>query len=324
MSTNHIDSLESFPINGETQWVLLRGDLSAKRVLLVVQQGPGFPLIQDARVFEQQLHLEKESVVAYWDQRGTGKSFRAEPATITLAQSVADVRAVVDALCARLEVDRVDILGLSIGGTFATMAAARDAARIGHLVVAGLDIDSGESERYAYAFARAEAARRGARRAQRQLEAIGAPPHDTSKKFMTRVRWVIAYGGINRRRGYFGSLWDMASKVLSAPHYAFRERMPILAAIARTQELMLAPANNFDLRTAVPRIQVPVAFFQGRHDVGTNPEVVARYAAALDAPSGKSFVWFENSAHMPHYEEPEVFREALLRVLGVNDPSHRS
>jgi pimeloyl-ACP methyl ester carboxylesterase len=318
MSTQSIDSLESFEINGCRQWVLLRGNLATKRVLLIVQQGPGFPLIQDARVFEQRLHLESEGVVAYWDQRGTGKSFRADAATITLAHSVADVRAVVDALCARLNVERVDILGLSIGGTFATMAAARDPARIGHLVVAGVDVDSGESERYAYAFARAEAVRRGRRRAQRQLDAIGAPPHDTSKKFMTRVRWVTAYGGINRRRGYFGLLWDTASRALTARHYALRERVPILAAIARTQELMLAPANNFDLRTAVPRIQVPIAFFQGRHDVGTNPELVARYAASLDAPRGKSFVWFENSAHMPHYEEPGLFREALLRALDVS------
>jgi pimeloyl-ACP methyl ester carboxylesterase len=43
--------------------------------------------------------------------------------------------------------------------------------------------------------------------------------------------------------------------------------------------------------------------------------VVARYAAALDAPRGKSFVWFEDSAHMPYYEEPVRFREALLGVL---------
>jgi pimeloyl-ACP methyl ester carboxylesterase len=316
MTTRNIDALESFDINGCRQWVLLRGDLTTRRVLLVVQQGPGVPLIQDARVFEQQLHLEKEGVVAYWDQRGTGKSFRADSSTITLAHSVADVRAVVDALCARLNVDRVDILGLSIGGTFAVMAAARDPARIGHLVVVGLDVDWGESERYAYAFARAQAARRGGRRAQRQLEAIGEPPHDTSKKFLTRVRWVTAYRGINRRRGFLGLLWDTASRVLRSPHYLLRERVPILAAIPRTQELMLAPINHFDLRTVVARVQVPIAFFQGRHDVGTNPEVVNRYAAGLDAPRGKSFVWFENSAHMPYYEEPVLFREVLLRALG--------
>jgi pimeloyl-ACP methyl ester carboxylesterase len=321
MTTRHIDSLESFDINGSTQWVLLRGNLATRRVLLVVQQGPGFPIIQDARVFQQNLHLESEGVVAYWDQRGTGKSFRADPATINLAQSVADVRAVVDALCARLNVDRVDILGLSIGGTLATMAAAQDPARIGRLVVVGLDVDFGESERWAYDFARREAERRGARRALRQLEAIGAPPHDTAKKFQTRARWASAYGGINRRRGFFGLLWDFASRVLRTSHYAVRERLPILAAVGRTQTLMLAPSNRFDLRTTVARVAVPIAFFQGRHDVGTTPELVARYAAALDAPAGKSFVWFEASAHMPYYEEPALFRQALLRAL---DPARAS
>jgi pimeloyl-ACP methyl ester carboxylesterase len=317
MTTRRIDSLEPFDMNGFTQWVLLRGNVATRRVLLIVQQGPGFPLIQDARVFEQKLHLEKEAVVAYWDQRGTGKSFRADSSTINLAQSVADVRAMVDALCARLSVDRVDILGLSIGGTFAMMAAAQDPARIGHLVVVGVDVDWGESERYAYAFARNEAARRGARRAQRQLEAIGSPPHDTSKKFLTRVRWVTAYGGINRRRGYFGLLWDTVSRVLTSPHYSLRERVQILGAINKTLALMLAPANHFDLRATIRRIEVPIAFFQGRQDVGTNPHVVEHYAASLDARRGKSLVWFEDSAHMPYYEEPVRFREALLRALDV-------
>ena len=324
MTTRHLDSLESFDVNGFTQWVLLRGNLDARRVLLIVQQGPGLPLIQDARAFEQKLNLEAEAIVAYWDQRGTGKSFRADPSTINLAQSVADVRALVDALCARLSVDRVDILGLSIGGTFAAMAAAQDPARIGHLVVVGIDVESGESERYAYAFARNQAARRGDRRAQRQLEAIGAPPHDTSKKFQTRVRWVTAYGGINRRRGYLGLIWDTASRVLRSPHYALRERVPILGAISGTQELMLAPDNHIDLRMTVPRIQVPITFFQGRRDVGTNPQLVASYAAGLDAPRGKSLVWFEDSAHMPHYEEPVLFREALLRALCVGPAPGRA
>ncbi len=80
---------------------------------------------------------------------------------------------------------------------------------------------------------------------------------------------------------------------------------------------MLASANHFDLRATVPRIQIPITFFQGRKDVGTNPEVVARYADGLDAPQGKSLVWFEDSAHMPYYEEPDLFRQALLRALNA-------
>jgi len=57
------------------------------------------------------------------------------------------------------------------------------------------------------------------------------------------------------------------------------------------------------------------SFFASAVENHANPEVVARYAAALDAPRGKSFVWFEDSAHMPYYEEPVRFREALLGVL---------
>ena len=321
MTARPLDSLEAFDINGSTQWVLLRGNLRTRRVLLVLQQGPGLPLIQDARVFEQRLRLESDGVVAYWDQRGTGKSCQADPSTIQVPTLVEDVRALVDALCARLAVDRVDLLGFSIGGTLATLSAARDPTRIGHVVVVGLDVDWGESERYAYAFATHEAARRDDKRAQGQLEAIGAPPHDSARKFLTRARWVAEYGGIHRRRGFFGLLWDTVSRVLVSPHYSLRESVRALLAIDKTQRLLLAPANHFDLRATVTRLAVPIAFFQGRHDVGTNPEVVASYAATLDAPRGKSLVWFEHSAHMPYYEEPVLFREALLRALELTpDP----
>jgi pimeloyl-ACP methyl ester carboxylesterase len=33
----------------------------------------------------------------------------------------------------------------------------------------------------------------------------------------------------------------------------------------------------------------------------------------LEAPS-KQLIWFENSAHTPHLEEPEKFRELLMQV----------
>src|SRR5208283_857807 len=120
MSTGRIDSLEPFDIDGATQWVLLRGELSSRRVILIVQQGPGLPLIHEARALERRVHLEADFVVAYWDQRGTGKSWGANPSTIDLTRLVADVRVMVDALCERLQVDRLDILGLSLGATLAT------------------------------------------------------------------------------------------------------------------------------------------------------------------------------------------------------------
>jgi hypothetical protein len=37
MATRRIDSLESFDVDGSTQWLLLRGDPSSQRVLLIIQ-----------------------------------------------------------------------------------------------------------------------------------------------------------------------------------------------------------------------------------------------------------------------------------------------
>jgi proline iminopeptidase len=318
-STSNIDSLGSFDIDGTPQWVLLRGDFRSRRVLLIVQQGPGLPLIHEARAIEQRLHLESDAVVAYWDQRGTGKSLSADASTINLTRLVSDVRTMIDALCTHLSVDSVDLLGFSLGATLATMAAAQNPARIGHVIAVGIDVDFAESERYAYAFACDEAARRGDRSAARQLQAIGAPPHDTSKRFLTRVRWVTAYGGIDRSRGFFGMLWANVWMLLSSPHYSLREALRALLAIESTQERMLAHLQHFDLRAIVSRIDVPIVFFQGRHDFATPPKLVASYVDALDASCGKSLVWFEASAHMPHYEEPVHFRNALRVALEISE-----
>jgi proline iminopeptidase len=315
VTAERIDSLESFDIDGSTQWALLRGDRCSRRVLLIVQQGPGLPLIHEASEIERRLHLESDAVVAYWDQRGTGRSCDVDPSTISVARLVADVLAIVDALCTRLNVDRVDIIGFSLGGTLATMAAAQNPARIGRIIAVGIDVDFAESERYAYAFACAEAMRSGNRGAQRQLQAIGAPPHDTSKKFLTRVRWLSTYGGVDRTRGFFGLLWATVWGLLKSPHYSIRQAVQALRAIERTQGLMLAHLAHFDLRTIVSRVDVPIVFFQGRHDYATPPALVASYVDALAAPRGKSLVWFESSAHMPHYEEPAHFREAVLGAL---------
>ena len=61
---------------------------------------------------------------------------------------------------------------------------------------------------------------------------------------------------------------------------------------------------------------------QGRHDQVAPPSAAERYAELLEAPS-KQLVWFEHSAHMPHLEEPERFRELLAQVrLGLPASVH--
>ena len=45
-------------------------------MLLLIQQGPGLPMINEARRFGHLLGLEQAFTVVYWDQRGCGRSLR--------------------------------------------------------------------------------------------------------------------------------------------------------------------------------------------------------------------------------------------------------
>ena len=53
-----IDTLEAVPIGGTTQWIRVRSEHRSNPVLLLMQQGPGLPIIHEARTFARRLRLE--------------------------------------------------------------------------------------------------------------------------------------------------------------------------------------------------------------------------------------------------------------------------
>ena len=71
-------------------------------------------------------------------------------------------------------------------------------------------------------------------------------------------------------------------------------------------------ANNF-FETA-SKLDVPVLITQGRHDYNTPSEIVSRWIDMLDAPA-KEIVWFEESAHSPIKEEPELWGRVIREKI---------
>ncbi len=80
-----------------------------------------------------------------------------------------------------------------------------------------------------------------------------------------------------------------------------------------TQAALLSDLAKMDLTRTLPRLEVPFVMVQGRLDQVAPSEVAERFASCLEAPS-KELVWFEESAHTPHFEEPDKFRDLLMRV----------
>jgi proline iminopeptidase len=59
----------------------------------------------------------------------------------------------------------------------------------------------------------------------------------------------------------------------------------------------------------------PVYFRSGRYDHRSDSGLAQIYLSEIEAPK-KAFVWFENSAHSPPFEEPEVFNAWIISHLG--------
>ena len=205
------------------------------------------------------------------------------------------------------------VAGFSFGATFAAYAAVRRPELVAALVATGMDTDLPMAEDNAYAFALDAARKRGHRRAIRQLEAIGPPPHTTVRQFTTRARWVANFGGVAANATFGSLLRALLVSLVRSPDYSAAAVVRTLRGIGASQAALLPELASTDLIRTVPRLDVPVVMAQGRLDQVAPGEAAQRFHDSLAAP-GKQLVWFESSAHSPHLEEPAKFRDLLMNV----------
>jgi len=70
-----------------------------------------------------------------------------------------------------------------------------------------------------------------------------------------------------------------------------------------------------DFRKQATKLDVPVYFLIGRHDINAPVKLAQEYYDLLDAPH-KEIVWFEHSGHNPWVNEaPEFERVMVEKVL---------
>ena len=223
--------------------------------LLLIQQGPGLPMINETRRYGRVLGLEQYFTVIYWDQRGCGRSLRGtqEPAGISLKQMVADTVSVLGFLRDRFG-GRTCVAGFSFGATLAAFAAAQRPDLVRTLVATGMDIDGAAAANGAYQFALRTAKQRGSRRATRQLEAIGPPPHLTSKQFGTRVRWASNFGGVTTGETYASLARELVSSLVRCSDYSAGDIIRTVRGITATQAALLPDLASMDLTRSLPAL----------------------------------------------------------------------
>lgn len=294
-------------IGGVEQRLWFRGVDVGKPALVLLHGGPG---ASEAALFRHfNSDLERTFLVVYWEQRGTGRSYRDSIpiASMTIDQFVRDLDDVVDLVRKRFHKRRVVLLGHSWGSAIGLLYTGRHPNKVAAYVGVGQVADMREGERLSYDFAVREAARRGRRDAAAELREIGPPPH-TVDEMLTSRKWVERFGGafhadLSTGKLIWAALQTDEANLIDLIKFGQGNRFSLKHLWDEFSEL--------DLDDTLTAFETPIVFMLGRHDWEVPSMLAARYFERIQAPE-KSLVWFEGSAHNPPFEEPQHFNRALV------------
>lgn len=312
-SPRGISSLEKVEINGVKQWILIRGEDAANPVLLFLHGGPGSPEMTTQHRFGRR--LEQDFVLVHWDQRGAGKSYHVSipEQTMNVGQFIEDARVLTELLRARFGREKIYVVGHSWGSLLGVLTVQRHPELFHAYVGIGQVVDLVRNEEISYSYVLDQARERDNKLALLQLEMIGPPPYRGIMGLAIQRQWLQRFGGAMHDPGMMKKVYLAGMR---APEYTPVDQTRFIYGTYYSIRRMWDEVMTFNLIEQAPRLEVPVYFLHGRHDYNTPWELAEEYYRKLEAPRGKTMIWFENSAHSPNLEEPERFAEVMVnRVL---------
>jgi proline iminopeptidase len=277
------ESGKSFETSGATIYYEVQGS-GASMPLVLVNGGPGFD--------HTYLHLSpawdtlgKNRRLVMYDQRGTGRSLGNHPGqTYTLKDQIDDLEAV----RSQLGVEQIDLLGHSWGGYLVMAYAAVHPDRIAHLFIVDSAAPQWKDILFLFKEVFPEAAeRRDAFSFAEEMgdqKAIDAELHE----YLTML-----FYSPEKRDAFVGAL----------PASVYKRSV---------NQAVGADVERFDLNPEIRKFKFPVMVITGRFDMNVAPVVAYKIHNAIP---GSKFRVFERSGHLPFYEEPGAFVQAIEEFL---------
>ena len=222
--------------------------------------------------------------VIFYDQRGTGASPLTNPsAPQTIDAQVADLDAVRD----HLHLDKIDLCGDSYGGLLVIAYAAAHPDHVHQLIISD-GLVSYESIVHLFPQVFPD-----------KLEAYAA-----AAKLSTASPEAQAQQGL---RDHFSMIFYSPEKM--ARYMANARDLGFSPATAEA----IAKANpTVDYTAALAKFNFPTLVLNGRYDMNVAPLTAWRIYKAI--PNAR-IVIFEQSGHLPSYEEPEKYLQVLNNFL---------
>ena len=310
-TTRHaIERTTDLDVNGSRQRIRLCAEREGRPPLLIVQSGPGLPVLNEVRKFQRLLDLERDFLVGYWEQRGCGDAPAREAERVSMPQQVADLRTVLRWFFEETN-QRVMVLAISIGGTFALQAAEHELEYLKAIVAVSPDSHTGIGDAAADEFIRTEGVRARRRGLKRRALGLPKPPYLNPATLQQRARVLADLGAIEHGRTFAALLRELSFSLLRT--YGLAGTVRALRNMPLIQSQMLAQINALDLLVNPPRVAVPVRYVFGEKDALNPPAIVNRLPEAIGAPATTVTV-VPKAGHLVHFDHPHVVRSIVINA----------
>ena len=305
VSDHGIDEAKAVQIGGIRQWVTIRGRDTRNPILLFLHGGPASTEIPNRYLFEAP--WTDYFTVVEWDQRGAGKTYALNDPdevrpTMTGARMEADAAELVSYLRQTYGKRKIFVLGHSWGSILGLELAQQHPNWLYAYIGMGQVIDTRTAEAVGFAATLAASQRDHNEQAVKTLNAIApypGPGTPSVRNVLTERKWSDYYGGLTHNRQSY-SYWSDAQSL--SPDYSEADLQAMDKGSTFSLTLLADTYVNADFN-GLTRLRCPIILMEGRFDLTTPSVITKRWFDRLSAPS-KRFVWFENSAHMIHAEEP--------------------
>ncbi len=307
-----IVSPEFVKVNDHSQWIYYFGKDTSKPLVLFVHGGPG--TTETPFFHKYNKNLDQDYLVAFWEQRGAGKTFRNKcpDSTMNLEQIVSDCKEVTEYLLRKFNRKKLILIGHSWG----TIVSMHVLDRYPHLYHCYFGIaqssNAYEEELEIHRWLVSTATINKDKKALKKLIKQGPPikgritPLD---QISYRVSLVNKYGGAafyNNPKGYN----ELVKAVLKAPFYNIRDKLNYLRSEKYSLKLMYGDFANVNLFESIDSLKVPIVLLHGEGDYQVPIEIATSFLEHLNAPYKKMYR-LENMAHGVLFEDPKKFKTII-------------
>lgn len=316
---NSIAEKSNIIVNDHNIGIYVLAKDNTKPVLLVCGGGPGI-----SQFFMENKYpscLPEEFVVCYFDYYGTCRSYvkDIDPDTITTELYLSDIQGITDYLCDRFDKEKIFIMGHSFGTRMALETISNNPEKYYAYIAVAQSCDQPRSEKIAYTYMKNEYAKQNNQKMVKEFEKYPLLESEESyvNYFSSPLRDKAMHElGVGTTRDMNSVISGIFWPSLRMKEYTVKERINFWRGKNISNKFAVTH-DSFNAFDEVKEVHIPVYFFAGKYDYTCAYELQKEYFEVLNGPV-KEFISFDNSAHSPVYEEREVAKQHIHRIISEN------